>query len=165
MKKKSIKKISKLYYVAFAIIIVCTIIFLYDRIVITKVKDSHDIKTSLKYEILPEDKLIKDYQSYKTFIKDNLSEQEYKSELSNKTINSESFNKYDYIAIFYESKMCNNKGYLNKLSMNKNKIVLSVTRYDEKNCDLSTRILFVPIDKDKYQELPHVVVRKKIINK
>lgn len=165
MKKNQFKKISKLYYVAFAIIVVCTIVFLYDKIVMSKVKDSHDIKTSLKYEILPEDILIKDYESYKNFIKIYLSDKEYKIELSDKTINSESFNKYDYIAIFYESRMCNNKGYLNKLSMNKNKVILSVTRYDERNCDLSTRILFVPINKNKYQELPRIVVRKEIIKK
>ena len=165
MKKIFNRKISKLYYVAFAIIVLCAILFVYDKIAMAKVKDSHDIKTSIKYDILPDDILIKNYDSYKKFIKSNLNEKEYKTELSDKTITSESFNKYDYIAIFYESRMCNNKGYLNKLTMSKNKMVLSVTRYDERNCGLSTRILFVPINKNEYDELPHIVIKKEVINK
>lgn len=158
-------KISKTYFVLGLVFLSFICVFSYNKVVTKIVKGSHDVKISGVFDTLPDDTLLKSYSEYKDFIKKYLNENEYKDEITDKSINSKSFDNYDYVAIFYESRACKNTESLNKVTKTNNKIVLSVTRYEESGCDNSNRILFVPIEDNHYDSLPNVVIRKNVINK
>lgn len=158
-------KISKTYIVLMVIFLSVICVFSYNLIATRIVKGSHDVKISEVFDKLPDDTLLKSYSEYKDFIRKYLSDSEYKKEITDKSINSKSFDNNDYVAIFYESKACKNTESLNKVTKTNNKIVLSVTRYEESGCDNSNRILFVPIEDNHYDSLPNIVIRKNVINK
>lgn len=129
-----------------------------------KVKHSRNIETSLYFESLPSDVLLKDYDSYKNFIKKNLSEEEYIVEITNENITHEAFNKYDYLAIFYQTRLCNNENYLTSITSLKDKVILYTKNTNKSYCNLTTRILFVPVENNKYDNVPNVIIkREKII--
>ena len=153
-------------YIAVFVILICAAALVYDRFMIKRIKDCYDVKTSLVLETIPKDMLLKDYENYKALLKNNLSENEYKKEINKNSITEESFVKYDYVALFYETRTCSHSdSYPSNLSQFKNKIVLTVKRYENEDCDLETRISFVPVEKDKYDSLPNVVIKKEIIEK
>ncbi len=125
-----------------------------------KVKYSREIETSLYFESLPSDVLLKDYESYKNFIKKNLNEEEYIKEITNENITHEAFNKYDFVAIFYQTRLCNSENYLTSITSLKDKIILSMKKNNNSNCNLKTRILFVSVEDNKYDNVPNVIIKR-----
>ena len=165
-KKKKKNSSHTIYYILIGVFLICSIVFLYDKYSLKKIKGSYDIKTSVKYDIIPKDTIIKSYEEYTLFLKNNLTKIEYKNVMDTDKLNKDTFKENDYLALFYESRMCPDKvSYPNSMSQLKTKVILSVTRYESSKCELVTRISFIPVEKDKYETMPNVVVEKKIIKK
>jgi hypothetical protein len=165
MKKKK-KKSHLIYYMIIGFVFICILLTLYDKYKLASIDGVYDIKVSETFETLPSDSLITSYDEYTKFLKNNLSIKEYNSSISDNIINSSTFEKYDYIAIFYESRMCpNNSNSMKSVSLLKSKIILSVTRQENSKCNLLTRVSFIPIEKNKYETLPNIIVEKQIIQK
>ncbi len=164
MGKKKIKTKSK-YYILIFVILVCTSIIIYNKYVMKQVKGYYDYKTSLIVDTIPKDTLINDYDKYLEFLKNNLTTKEYIKIISEKSITKESFTTKDYIVLFYETKMCSNDSHAKGLSELDDKIVLTVTRYEDEKCDPEIRISFVPVEKDKYESMPNVIIKKEIVKK
>jgi len=164
MGKKKIKTRSKCYIVIF-IFLVCISVVIYNKYIIKQVKGYYDYKTSLIVDTIPKDTLINDYDKYIEFLKNNLKSKEYIKIIKENTITKESFIKNDYIVLFYETRMCSNDSRAKELSELDNKVVLTVTRYEDDECELETRISFVPVEKDKYESMPNVIIKKEIVKK
>ena len=165
MEKKKRKTMST-YYIVIFVILVCISVFIYNKYMMKQVKGYYDYKTSLIVDTIPKDTLLNDYDKYLEFLKNNLTSKEYSKIINEKSITKESFTKNDYIVLFYETRMCSDDdSYANALSELDDKVVLTVTRYESDKCDPETRISFVPVEKDKYESMPNVIVKKEIVKK
>ncbi len=164
-KRKKKKTHSPLYYVILVVVFTCFLAFMYDRFFANRVNDSYDIKLSKLIASAPKDILIKDYDSYKSLLNQYLTKSKYNEIINKDKINEESFDKYDYIVLFYESTDCTSSvNYVNKIEKLKSKMILTV-RSSENECDKSTIMSFIPIKKDEYNEVPSIVIRKEIVKK
>lgn len=164
MGKKKIKTRST-YYIVIFIFLVCVSVVIYNRYIIKQVKGYYDYKTSLIVDTIPKDTLINDYDKYIKFLKNNLKSKEYIKIINENIITKESFIKNDYIVLFYETRMCSNDSHAKGLSELDDKVVLTVNRYEDDECELETRISFIPVEKDKYETMPNVIIKKEIVKK
>lgn len=166
MRKKNQKKKTLSVYILIFIVLLCAILFLHDKFALKKIKGSYDIKTDVTYSIIPKDTIIHSFEEYDEFLSTYLSSSVYKNVINKNVLKKDIFNTNDYLALFYETRMCpNRESYPNAMSQFKSKIIISVTRYENSKCELSTRISFIPIDKGKYEVVPSVIIKKEIIKK
>lgn len=137
-------------------------VILYDRYSLKKIKDSYDLEVSMNIE--RKDELIRDYSSYKDILSNILTTDDYKKTISENVIDESLFEKYDYVALYYKTNMCDGKeSYPSALSQLRTKIIVSARRYENDKCKTKIRVSFVPVEKGKYDIVPTVIVKKDII--
>ena len=156
------KKIKR--YVVYLLICLVLIfpfsMFIYDKYFSVKISDFHDIYIGDSSIEVPHDVLLKEYKNYEELLS-NIFDGNKLNEVIGE-IGKDSFDEYDFIASFYQTKMCTknlNKPY--KLEQNDDKVILTIERKEKEKCDLETRVSFIPVEKGKYNVLPTVIIQKK----
>ena len=165
--RKRVKKVLFNKYIIIPILIIgLFIIIVFMCYMPKKLKNFYDITTKNVFDIFPKDQLLLEYDEYNAFIKEKLLKDEYTLVSNKNYITKESFINNDYLALFYEARVCSeNESYPYEIQESKDKVIISVTRKESSSCEQSTHILFVSLTKNKYENMPNVVVKKQIIKK
>lgn len=156
MKKEKKKKIHVLYGIIGVLLIFTFFLFIYDRY-FNKIDSFYDIYVADADISLPKNVLLKKYDDYDKLLKKYFNNKEYNN-IKNKNIDKHTFEEYDFIAAFYQSKMCFKDNDISSIEQYDNKVVLTVKNTGK--CKIETRVSFIPVNKNKYDSVPIVVVQK-----